>query len=199
MKYYTSVKCDSNTSAHRIIFSFLLFFLLFISAETHSQVINSHNKTVEQTGDVILVALPATAALSTVFLKDKKGTWQFTKSFITNLAITAALKYGINKRRPFNSGRQAFPSGHTSITFQAASFIHKRYGWDYSVPAYALAGFTAYSRLNATRHDGWDVLAGMVAGIGSSFLFTTPYQKERMQLTFSGSEDQFLVRFVYQF
>lgn len=177
----------------------ILSFCLGFSSQAEAQLIHSRNETIESTGDFILVALPSAAALTTVILKDKKGTWQFTKGFVTNLAITAALKYGINKRRPFNEGRQAFPSGHTSITFQAASFIHRRYGFGYSIPAYALAGFTAYSRINATRHDGYDVLGGIVAGVGSSFLFTTPYQKEHMQLIFSSVDDAYMLGFLYRF
>ncbi|WP_423820443.1 hypothetical protein [Salinimicrobium sp. TIG7-5_MAKvit] len=85
------------------------------------------------------------------------------------------------------------------MTFQAASFIHKRYGFKYSIPGYVLAGWTAYSRINATRHDGYDILAGAVVGIGSSFIFTSPYQRENMQLTFSSGNDQYLLGFVYRF
>lgn len=177
----------------------LLSFLLSFPTEASSQLIHPNNQTVEDAGDIILVALPTTAALTTVLLKDKQGAWQFTKGFIMNLAITGGLKYAINKRRPFHGGGQAFPSGHTSITFQAASFIHRRYGFEASIPGYALAGYTAYSRINATRHDGWDILAGMVVGIGSSFLFTTPYEQENMQLTFSSSDDHYLLGFVYRF
>ena len=182
-----------------------LFLIIFISccigfsSEAEAQLVHPHNKTLQSTGDFILVALPSAAAITTVLMKDKQGTWQFAKGFVTNVAITTALKYGVNKRRPFNGGYQAFPSGHTSITFQAASFIHRRYGFGYSIPAYALASLTAYSRINATRHDGYDILGGIVAGVGSSFLFTTPYQKEHMQLSFSSADDAYLLGFSYQF
>ncbi|NJY61764.1 phosphatase PAP2 family protein [Salinimicrobium sp. CDJ15-81-2] len=168
-------------------------------ATGQAQFFDSNNEDTKRSGDIILVALPASTALSTIVLKDKKGFWQFTKSFATNLAITGGLKYAIDKRRPEDGGGQAFPSGHTSITFQSASFVHRRYGFKYAIPAYALAGWTGYSRINATKHDGWDVLAGAVVGIGSSFIFTTPYQRENMQLTFSSSDDQYLLGFTYRF
>ncbi|MCY2686042.1 phosphatase PAP2 family protein [Salinimicrobium sp. TH3] len=184
---------------YRIFFILFLSFTLSMPATLQAQLIEPNSEAVETSGDIILLALPASAALSTIVMKDKKGFWQFTKSFATNIAITGALKYTINKRRPFNDGGQAFPSGHTSITFQAASFIHRRYGFKYSIPGYLLAGWTGYSRINATRHDGYDVLAGAVVGIGSSFLFTTPYQQEHMQLSFKSSEDEFLLRFIYKF
>lgn len=174
-----------------------LLFLLPSSA--NAQVIPPNSETIETTGDIILAALPTSAVATTLFLEDKQGTWQFTKSFLTNGAVTLALKYGINKRRPLSGGGQAFPSGHTSITFQSASFIHRRYGFKYSIPGYLLAGFTGYSRINATRHDGWDVLAGAAVGIGSTWLFTTPYQQEHMQLTFSSFDGNYLLGFVYEF
>lgn len=187
------------TQIRKIFFIVFLGFLLSLPSNTQAQLIESRSQAVESSGDVILVALPASAALTSVLLKDKSGFIQFTKGFMTNLAITAGLKYAINKRRPFNDGGQAFPSGHTSITFQAASFFHKRYGLKYGIPAYALAAWTGYSRINATRHDGYDVLAGAVVGIGSSFIFTTPYQRKHMDLTFTSTDDQFMLGFVYRF
>lgn len=184
---------------NKILFIFFFCLLFLLPSSSQAQLIEPNSEALESTGDVILVALPATAALTTLILEDRQGSWQFTKGFLVNAGVTLALKYGVNKRRPFNSGGQAFPSGHTSITMQAASFIHLRYGWEYGIPAYMLAGLTAYSRINATRHDGWDVLAGTVAGIGSSFLFTTPYQREHMALTFTSSEEEFMVGFIYKF
>ena len=182
-----------------IFFLIILNIFLLLPSEVEAQLIESHNQTVKTSGDILLFTLPTSAAITTLILKDKKGTWQMVEGFATNLALTTALKYGINKRRPFNGGGQAFPSGHTSVTFQAASFIHMRYGFKYSIPAYLLAGWTAYSRINATRHDGYDILAGAVVGIGSSFIFTSPYQQEHMQLTFSGDRDQYQLGFVFKF
>lgn len=157
------------------------------------------SRTIQSSGDVLLFALPASALTSSLILKDYKGTLQFAKGFAVNQAITIGLKYVTDKKRPFNNGDRAFPSGHTSTTFQSAAFIQKRYGWEYGIPAYALAGFTGYSRINAQKHDGWDVLAGAVVGIGSAYLFTTPYQREHMELTFSNDEKSFALGFVYKF
>lgn len=147
-----------------------------------------------------MVLIPAATVASTFIVHDKKGFWQFTKSFVLNEAITFGLKVSVNKYRPYQHGRRAFPSGHTSTTFQSASFIHKRYGFKYSIPAYVLAGYTAFSRLNADRHDGYDILAGAVVGIGSTLIFTTPYEQEHMQLTFNRDiDDDWLLGFTYTF
>ncbi|WP_419213141.1 hypothetical protein ACNR9Q_03095 [Maribacter sp. X9] len=37
-----------------------------------------------------------------------------------------------------------------------------------------------YCRINAQKHDGWEVLAGAVIGISSAYIFTNTYQKEPM-------------------
>ena len=114
----------------------------------------AQDKTIETSGDVILIALPIATLATTFILHDKEGTWQFTKSLLLTEAVTYGLKLSINKQRPDMSNNNSFPSGHTSTTFQSASFIHRRYGFKYSIPAYVLAGFTAASRINAKKHDG---------------------------------------------
>lgn len=172
-----------------------IIFLLFLSNYPSL----AQSKELETTGDVLLYGLPLTALSTTLLLKDKKGTWQFAKGFLVNKALTFTLKGLIDKERPDGEGFDSFPSGHTSTTFQSAAFIQKRYGWKYGWAAYALAGFTGFTRINADRHDIYDVLAGAAIGIGSSYIFTTPYQKEHYELTVSGGKDRFLVGFRYTF
>ena len=174
----------------------LIISVLFLYA--HSSF--SQNKTIATSGDILVFALPATAISSTLILGDKKGTWQFTKGFLVNGIVTfGMLKATIDKERPDMSDTNSFPSGHTSIAFQSASFIQKRYGWKYGIPAYILAGYTGYSRIEADKHDIVDVLAGAVIGVGSSYLFTTPYQQEHMELTFNNSDGNYLIGFKFKF
>lgn len=146
---------------------------------------------------------PALASLVVILVKkDKKGFWQFAKSYGTTLGLTYALKYAIDKPRP--DGRtdgKAFPSGHTAVAFSGASFLQRRYGWEYGIPAYAIAGIVAYSRLEGIddRHDGWDILGGVVVGVGSTYLFTTPYQKEHYELSFKSGGGDYLIGLKYKF
>ena len=75
-------------------------------------------------GDYAQHAPALTSLIMIIANKDKKGLWQFTKSYGTTLALTYALKYGIDKPRP--DGRtdgKAFPSGHTAVAFSGASFF----------------------------------------------------------------------------
>lgn len=158
-------------------------------------------KTVQDAGDVIQIGLPIIAGFATLLEDDRQGTWQFAKSFGLNMSVTYALKYIINKPRPDGAtDGHAFPSGHTSVSFQSASFIQRRYGWKYGIPAYLLASFVAYSRIDGIddRHDGWDVLGGIIIGVGSSYLFTTPY-KDKLKLTLTTGQNQFLIGFVMKF
>jgi membrane-associated phospholipid phosphatase len=90
------------------------------------------------------------------------------------MAVTYGLKYTISEKRP-NGGSRSFPSGHTSLSFSAAEFMRKRYGWEYGVPAYAVASFVGYSRVESNQHHPRDVFAGAAIGILSSYIFTRPY------------------------
>jgi membrane-associated phospholipid phosphatase len=134
----------------------------------------SASDSIEQAGTALEVLLPATAAGLTLGYKDGTGALQFGESAALTLGVTYALKYGINETRP-NGGSQSFPSGHASISFSAAEFMRKRYGWEYGLPAYAAASFVAYSRVEAGEHHPQDVVAGAAIGIISSYIFTRPF------------------------
>lgn len=205
MTSHQALKKKKNTKRIFIYHTKRIFLLTFLTifllapADTYGQLFSKEDSFIENSGDAALVALPLSALATTLIIKDKQGSWQFTKSFFLNQAVTFTAKALINKERPLQGGDYAFPSGHTSTVFQSASFFHRRYGFKYAIPANVLAGFTGYSRMNAQRHDGWDVLAGAIVGIGSTYFFTTPYQKERMELSFSSRDNTYLLGFKYTF
>ena len=130
---------------------------------------------IEKSGDIIQALIPAIAYGSTFYLDDDEGRGQFYKSFFANVVITHGLKYAIDEKRP-NGSDKSFPSGHTSSAFQGAAFIHKRYGWEYSIPAYIGASFVGYSRVESDNHYIKDVIAGAAIGVISSFYFTEPFK-----------------------
>jgi membrane-associated phospholipid phosphatase len=140
---------------------------------------------IQTAGDILQLVLPATAGGLTLAYQDYKGTLQFGESAALTLGVTYGLKYAVNERRP-NGGSQSFPSAHSSISFSAAEFMRKRYGWEYGVPAYAAASFVAYSRVEAREHYAHDVIAGAAIGILSSYIFTRPYKGWNMQLEAGG-------------
>ena len=138
----------------------------------------------ETAGDVLRIALPAAAFAVTVRRDDREGRRQFYRSFAANVGATLVLKEAVDKDRPDGTDDDAFPSGHASMAFQGAAFIHRRYGWKPAWPAYALAAFTAWTRVDADEHDEADVIAGAALGIASSFLLA-----ERQNVTFSAMLD----------
>ncbi|PNW27514.1 phosphatase PAP2 family protein [Formosa algae] len=162
----------------------LLPVLAFSQEDSPSEI--RRETAIQDVGDYAQHIPALTSLIMIAIKKDKKGFWQFAKSYGTTLGLTYGLKYAINKPRPDGAtDGHAFPSGHTAVAFSGASFLQRRYGWKYGIPAYALASYVAYSRLEGIddRHDGWDILGGIVVGVGSTYLFTTPYQREHYELT----------------
>lgn len=132
-------------------------------------------KGVRTSTDVILVALPAAAVATTIILEDWEGLKEGAFSAAATLGATLILKYAVRERRPDYSNHHSFPSGHASVTFAAATFIGRRYGWKYSIPAYALSAYTAWGRVYGKKHHWWDVAVGAAIGAASSLIFTHPY------------------------
>ena len=161
--------------------------------------ITPKKSTVQTIGDVIIIAMPAATVGTSLLIGDTGGAWQFTKGILLNEVITRAVKYSVNKPRPDNSNDNAFPSGHTSVAFHSAGYIHRRYGFKYSIPAYALAGFTGASRIDSKKHDIIDVIAGAAIGLGTNLILTTEYQQEHMQITFNSQDGDYLLGFSYKF
>lgn len=157
----------------------------------------------EDSGDVLQMAIPLTALFTTVVKEDWKGTKQFAFSYATGFIVTHSLKKIIRKQRP--EGRNlydAFPSGHTTSAFSGASFIQRRYGWKYGKWAYLGAAIVGISRMEGPDgwHDHWDVLAGAAVGIGSTYLFTTPYEKNKVEVSFfSDGNKTYVLSLKYQF
>jgi membrane-associated phospholipid phosphatase len=190
----------------KISFLLVLLWAQFVICQTPEPDDSKHEKweyVLEDTGDVLQIALPLTAFLTTVIKEDWQGTKQFALSYATGFVVTHSLKKIIRKERP--EGRHlydAFPSGHTTSAFSGASFIQRRYGWKYGKWAYLGAAIVGISRMEGPDgwHDHWDVLAGAVVGIGSTYLFTTPYKNSEVELGFfSNGNETFVLSLKYQF
>jgi membrane-associated phospholipid phosphatase len=87
------------------------------------------------------------------------------KSSLYAVSLTTILKYTIREPRPNNRHRDSFPSGHTTSAFAFASVVGTEHEWYWTVPAYSLATFVGYSRINDNCHQLHDVVAGAVIGI----------------------------------
>jgi membrane-associated phospholipid phosphatase len=149
---------------------FLVFCALAASAAAHAE------SGTQRAGDFLQFAPPAAGFAATVYLRDGTGAEQFFESLAVELGAVYSMKYAVDKHRPRGTGGRAFPSGHTAAAFQGASFIDRRYGWRWGVPAYLVGGFVGWSRIESHQHDFPDVLFGGAIGVVCSYVFTSPYQ-----------------------
>lgn len=149
---------------------YVFFTLSFIYSQLAFSQISNNN--FEQAGTILQYGIPATAGVIALLHGDKDGFYQLAEGALYNSAATLGIKYAVNAKRP-NGGRQSFPSGHTSAATQGAAFLLYRYGWEYGLPAYALAGFVGYSRIESKNHHWRDVFAGALLATGIQY-FVTP-------------------------
>ena len=125
----------------KFILPCLLSTLFFLNSFSPSA---QNRKTIETTTDILMFITPVAGFAGSLAIGDYQGTKQIIFSGAMNMAMTYALKYVIRKERPDHSDHHAFPSSHTSVSFQGASFIQRRYGWKFGLPAYLLS---AYGRM----------------------------------------------------
>ena len=125
----------------------------------------------ETPGTVLSVAIPVGAAGGALLAHDKHGFLQLAEAYASTMVLVYTLKPLVDRTRP-DGGAQSFPSGHTASAFAGATFVQIRYGWRLGLPAYVLAAYVGYSRVETRRHYTSDVLAGAVFGIAANLAFT---------------------------
>jgi membrane-associated phospholipid phosphatase len=135
--------------------------------------------TTEETGEYTQLIPPATALGMALGTKDWKGTKQLIWSGLLSGGTVHLLKNVIEKNRPDASNTQSFPSGHTNASFWGASFILRRYGPKWGIPAMTIAAYTGWSRVQAQSHFADDVISGMSIALFSNWLFVEPADPER--------------------
>ena len=131
------------------------------------------------------VAAPLTM-LSVGYLNHNKELqhkgWTVVGALAINTVVVEALKYSVNRPRPYeqyvfihpydaSEKGKSFPSGHTSTAFATATALSLECKkWYVVVPAYTWASLVGYARLYQGEHYPSDVLAGAVIGAGSAWL-----------------------------
>ena len=141
-------------------------------------------KFVSGANNFVVVGIPVTIGIAGLIEHDDKlfsSACQIVAANAINYGATMALKYSVNRERPFQTypdirnktfeGSPSFPSGHTSSAFATATSLSLNYPqWYVVVPSYLWAGSVAYSRMYLGVHYPSDLLGGMVVGAGSAYL-----------------------------
>jgi membrane-associated phospholipid phosphatase len=84
---------------------------------------------------------------------------------LVSQATAQAVKAAAGRTRPDGSNSHSFPSGHSASAFATATVLQRELGWKIGMPAYAMAGWVAASRVQMKRHYVSDVIAGATVGI----------------------------------
>lgn len=148
---------------------------------------------VSNSNSYIVIGIPVGMGITGLIKHDNKLTETACFSLASaalNTGITLALKYAINRDRPFvtypditkksDAGTPSFPSGHTSSAFAAATSLSLSYPkWYIIAPSFIWAGAVGYSRMYLGVHYPSDVLAGAIIGAGSAWLCYKVNQKLR--------------------
>ena len=128
-------------------------------------------KTAADVGEIGLVSV---ALGKSAVEQDWQGVRQLGLGLGVTAAATAGLKSAFPEERPDQSDNKSFPSGHTSISFAAAGYLQKRYGWQWGLPATLAAAVVGVSRVESKDHHWYDVVAGAVLGEGVAYFLTSP-------------------------
>ncbi len=116
---------------------------------------------------------------------------------VVTQSLTLGVKLLVRRERPDGSNQLSFPSGHTSGAFASATVLQRHYGWRVGVPAYAVAGYVATSRLNEGSHYLSDVVFGATLGILVGRTVTVEVANQRFALSPSLPEGGFGIQLTW--
>jgi len=128
--------------------------------------------------DILDGVVPLTGLVVAYLKDDTEGQKQWLRNISVNQGLTWSLWPIFNQtslgERPNGDPRNSFPSGHVSLAMSGATFLDRRYGWKWGVPAYAASAYIAYVRVDEDKHHWRDVIASGVLSYGVAMLFVTP-------------------------
>ena len=182
-----------------MITRFLIILLLVVPFSTYSQGVDiellrsvnspaNHGDQFYQfasnSNNAVILGVPLVMGVDGLIHKDGKmfrNACLIVAADAINLGFTYAIKYSVNRTRPFNTypdivkksegGGPSFPSGHASGAFATATILSLEYPkWYVIAPSFLWAGTVGYSRMVLGVHYPSDVLGGAIVGAGSAYL-----------------------------
>ncbi len=93
----------------------------------------------------------------------KSMSFDLSEVLVLDAIVSSSMKVAVRRDRPDESNHYSFPSGHASGTTAAATVISHYYP-KATIPAFLVAGFVGFSRIEKNRHWLSDVVAGHAIG-----------------------------------
>ena len=136
-------------------------------------------------GLILSVGLPSAMGIYALIQKDEpllKDAIYIGTSVIEAVGITYAMKYSIDRKRPYEKypglitpieaeDSPSFPSGHTAAAFSLATSLSIKYPkWYVIAPSAVWACGVGFARINQGVHYPSDVLTGAAIGVGCAFV-----------------------------
>ncbi|MGL5787552.1 MAG: phosphatase PAP2 family protein [Bacteroidales bacterium] len=153
--------------------------------KNNNRFLNGYSKAFSASAEIVPYAVPVGMIAYGLIAKDKTTTMnglQVGVSLAVSVAFTQALKYSIDRERPFDkypgyihnrisADSPSFPSGHTSSMAATATSLCLIYPkWYVIAPAAFWTMSVGYSRMQLGVHYPSDVAAGLLVGAGSAVL-----------------------------
>ena len=157
-----------------------------------------NEKTIENFGTGVAIALPVIAGGITLWKGDRRGSAQLITETVLTVGTAYALKNLIRERRPDGSDYHSFPSNTTALAASGSTFLWRRYGWEYGLPAVAMTEFVAYSRVQARQHRWYDTLASSAIAAGYGFVLIPRFKKRyNVDTSLEAAPDGAMIRLSY--
>jgi hypothetical protein len=161
--------------------------------------LTSSEKNIETLGKGIAIALPVVAGGIAWYKDDKVGIAQLVVESALTVGTVYALKNIVREQRPDGSDFHSFPSETTAIAASGSSFLWRRYGWEYGLPAFAMTQFVSYSRIQAHQHRWYDTLASSGIAAGYAYVLGTPFKKRyNVETSLEPASDGAMLKLSYQ-
>lgn len=122
--------------------------------------------------DLGAITLVGAAALVGVLSPgDSRNGWDEAWTIGETMAAASVTAYGYSKIGGGSEGGHGRGSYHSTYAFAASELLQRNSGLAYGLPAFGLAGFTAYARVAEGHRSPSDVLAGAAIGTLSAGVF----------------------------